>query len=382
MHTSIDLPEQILTTIVSLIRDARPTTAEAGARSLCADMMHGIGSASKLWRRLAKGVLMGDELAWLIVTGAATAAECMDSFPTARSLRIVGNARAGDVGAVLGSRSVTRLEIVRNNVICGCDGLGQLVGLRALCITECVQLRDVAALSSLVGLRTLDLCCCSVRAASLAPSLRSMARLSSLSLGDNDIETAGVLLMAPILAEMSELTSLDLGRNGGIDAAGASSLGPSLARMSQLTSLNLSYTNLRAAGTASLAPSFALTTKLTSLDLSGNELEAAGAAALAPSLARMVQMKSLNLGSNAYGPAGSASLAPSLALMEQLTSLNLSCNGIDAAGAAALAPSLARMAQMTLLDLEGNSFGPAGLASLAPSLAQMVHLQVRRVFSE
>ena len=83
-------------------------------------MMHGIGSASKAWRHLAKGHLMGDELTWLTVPGAATAAECMDSFPTARSLRIVGDARAGDVGAVLGSRSVTRLALVTNNVIRGC----------------------------------------------------------------------------------------------------------------------------------------------------------------------------------------------------------------------------------------------------------------------
>ena len=88
----MDLPEQVLIMIVSRVRDVRPATAEedARARSLYADVMHGIGSVSRLWRKLAKGVLMGDELAWLRVPGAAAAAECMSCFPRALSLRIVG----------------------------------------------------------------------------------------------------------------------------------------------------------------------------------------------------------------------------------------------------------------------------------------------------
>ena len=72
----IDLPEQVLIMIVSRVRDVRPATAEedacskrwesqpaTDARSLYADVMHGIGSVSRRWRKLAKGVLMGDELA-------------------------------------------------------------------------------------------------------------------------------------------------------------------------------------------------------------------------------------------------------------------------------------------------------------------------------
>ena len=140
----IDLPEQVLIMIVLRVHKARPATTEADARSLCADVMHGIGSVSRLWRKLAKGVLMGDELAWLRVPGAAAAAECMASFPRALSLRIDGGARAGDIGAVLGSRSVTRLAIADNRMMRGCEGLGQLVGLRALYIEECGRLHDAA----------------------------------------------------------------------------------------------------------------------------------------------------------------------------------------------------------------------------------------------
>ena len=50
-HAPIDLPEQVLIMIASRVRDVSPATAEADARSLCADVMHGIGSVSKLWRR-------------------------------------------------------------------------------------------------------------------------------------------------------------------------------------------------------------------------------------------------------------------------------------------------------------------------------------------
>ena len=138
-HAPIDLPEPVLVMIVSRVRDVTPATARAVERSNRIEssnrMMRGIGSASKLWRHLAKGVLMRDELAWLTVPGAAAAAECISSFPRALSLRVVGRARGGDVAAVLGSRFVIRLALAKNNLMRDCEGLGQLVGLRALYIT-------------------------------------------------------------------------------------------------------------------------------------------------------------------------------------------------------------------------------------------------------
>ncbi len=359
----IDLPEQVLVMIVSRVRDARPATAEAGARSLCADVMHGIGSVSRLWRRLVKGVLMGDELVWLRVPGAAAAAECMSCFPRALSLRIVGDARSGDIGAVLGSRSVMRLALETNNVIRDCEGLGQLVGLRALCIAYCGRLRDVAALSSLVDLRTLRFTRCRLRVGSLALALADMAQLTSLDLRFSYIGDAGAASLAPSLALMAQLTSLDLGINS-IRAAGAASLAPSLALMAQLTSLDLSCNGISAVGAASLAPSLAAMAQLTSLHLGVNGISAAGAASLAPSLALMAQLTSLNLGCNEIYAAGAASLAPSLALMSQLTSLNLGGNSIGDAGAASLAPSLALMARLTSLDLSYNVIGDAGAAWL------------------
>ncbi len=85
----------------------RPATAEADARSLYADVMHGIGSVSRLrvWRKLAKGVLtrmgLGGELAWLRAPCAAAAAGCMSCFPRALSLRIVGDTRAGEIGGLV-----------------------------------------------------------------------------------------------------------------------------------------------------------------------------------------------------------------------------------------------------------------------------------------
>jgi hypothetical protein len=322
----IDLPEQVLLMIVSRVRDVRPAAAEADARSLYADVMHGIGSVSRLWRRLTKGMLMGDELAWLRVPGAAAAAECMASFPRALSLRIDGGARAADIGAVLGSRSVMRLEIAHNPLMRGCEGLGQLVGLRALYIAACGQLRDVAALSSLVDLRTLHVTCCKLympRAGSLAPSLALMPQLTSLNLAGNFIGDAGAASLAPILARMAQLTSIDLSCNA-IGDAGAASLAPSLARMAQLTSLDLGGNGIGAAGAASLAPSLARMAQLASLDLSRNDIGDAGAASLAPSLALMPQLASLYLGDNYIGDAGAASLAPSLARLTRLTSLDLS----------------------------------------------------------
>ena len=100
---------------------------------------------------------MGDELAWLRVQGAADAAECLSSFPHAKSLRIVGDAAAGEIVSALGSGSVARLAIANNSVVRDCEGLGQLVGLRALYITECRNLTP--SLEWVTLLTSLDLSC-------------------------------------------------------------------------------------------------------------------------------------------------------------------------------------------------------------------------------
>jgi hypothetical protein len=153
-HAPIELPEHVLTMIVLLLRESTSAAADAEARSLYAGLIGGIGSVCRSWRRLVKGVLMGDELAWLRVQGAAEAAECLSSFPHAKSLRIVGDAAAGEIVSALGSGSVTRLAIANNSVLFGCEGLDQLVGLRALKITDC---RNLESLGRMTQLTSLDL---------------------------------------------------------------------------------------------------------------------------------------------------------------------------------------------------------------------------------
>jgi hypothetical protein len=139
-YAPIELPEGVLTMILLLLRDSTSASANAEARSLYAGLLGGIGSVCRSWRCLLKGILMDDELAWLRVQGAAEAVECLSSFPHAKSLRIVGDATAGEIVSALGSGSVARLAIANNSLVRDCEGLGQLVGLRALCIRQCRNL--------------------------------------------------------------------------------------------------------------------------------------------------------------------------------------------------------------------------------------------------
>jgi hypothetical protein len=154
-HAPIELPEQVLTMILLLLRDSTSAAADAKARLRYSGLMGGIGSICRSWRRLVKGVLMGDELAWLRVKGAAEAAECLSSFPHAKSLRIVGDAAAGEIVSALGSGSVARLAIGYNHVVRDCEVVDQLVGLRALYITECRNLAP--SLGGMTQLTSLDL---------------------------------------------------------------------------------------------------------------------------------------------------------------------------------------------------------------------------------
>jgi hypothetical protein len=232
-HAPIELPEQVLTMIVLLLRDATSAAADAEAGSLNAGLMGGIGSVCRSWRRLVKGVLMGDELAWLRVQGAAEAAECLSSFPHAKSLRIVGDAAAGEIVSALGSGSVARLAITQNSVVRNCEGLENLVGLRALCITESRNLESLARMTQLTSLElsgTLDACNAlmtlhAVGRGGCAQGCSGWRGLQVASRGAavraaNDIRAAGAASLAPSLFRMTQLTSLDLG--GTLRASAAS----------------------------------------------------------------------------------------------------------------------------------------------------------------
>jgi hypothetical protein len=190
----IQLPENVLAMIVSLLREVKPATATADARSLYAGAVSRIGSVCKAWRGLVKRVMMADELAWLSVSGTAQAAKCLSSFPYAQFICIRGVNAAEDISVLLRSTSVARLALTNNDALHDLGGLSQLVGLQALYLTECEELQDMAALSSLVGLRTLcisdSLHCLNLsmdKAAKctpteLAQSLLPMTMLTSLNL--------------------------------------------------------------------------------------------------------------------------------------------------------------------------------------------------------
>ena len=62
---------------------------------------------------------------------------------------------------------MARLAIANNSVVRDCEGLGELVGLRALCITECRN---------------------------LAPNLGGMPQLTSLDLSSTLRASAGLVL--------------------------------------------------------------------------------------------------------------------------------------------------------------------------------------------
>jgi hypothetical protein len=115
----------------------------------------------------------------------------------AKSLRIVGDAAAGETVSALGSGSVAWLPIANNNVVRDCECLDQSVGLRALYNTECRKLpvRDVRALSALVSLNTLHR-----KALDIGSVVHRLGLYQSI--GDRS--------MAQRFFRMTQLTSLDL----------------------------------------------------------------------------------------------------------------------------------------------------------------------------
>jgi Leucine-rich repeat (LRR) protein len=210
-YVPIDLPEQVLTLILSLVHKQAKTPGDhaccggvSAIPTALRDVMCGIGAVTKGWRRLVGEFRMRDGSAWLRVSGACAAAECLSAFPRAHSLRVDGDARVRDVVTVLASRSVERLSLEHNKSLRHCRGLRHMASLRTLHLNSCCRLSDVRGLSSLAGLCTLDLNGCD--------QLRDVRALSSLvKLEVLDLGCCHQVSDVHALSALVELHTLSLG---------------------------------------------------------------------------------------------------------------------------------------------------------------------------
>lgn len=255
---------------------------------------------------------------------------------------------------------------------------------------EAADLADHPAMSAITWLALSDNHIGNDGVAALATS-RHLAALQFLDLSRNRITSGGVEALAGS-RHLTCLATLALAGNGlgrrGAEALAASDL--------PLTSLDLGDNDIQAEGAAALASSPALG-GLLRLDLRGNALGSDGAGAIAVSRT-LVALESLDLGHNSIGPSGAAALAlaphvgslRTLSLAQNslglrglelllssnrfgsLEALDLSSNDFGAQGAMALASSpFAR--RLKVLDVSDNRLGDAGLAALlgAPALSRL-----------
>ena len=111
----IELPQHIVKRIAGMV-GVRPGSAPWQGSTFAA-LLGGAGSATKAWRLLVKEVMAQDERAYLTVSGACAAAECLFAFPQCTALRIRHVVRACDVAIVLMPRLVLSLDLSGCNAI-------------------------------------------------------------------------------------------------------------------------------------------------------------------------------------------------------------------------------------------------------------------------
>ena len=189
-----------------------------------------VGSATKAWRQLVKEMAAQDDRAYLTVSGACSAAECLHAFPNGRALRVTRLVRVSDLALVLETQSVHSLDLSSCFVQrMGAAGglLHLLTGLRTLNLGR-VSAQDTRCLSMLVNLKALSLR--GTRALNVEV-LTSLVQLTKLDLSRTDI--ANIRLLSALV----DLRTLRLRKSQVTDARPLSSL-------ITLSELDLSYTQI------------------------------------------------------------------------------------------------------------------------------------------
>ena len=207
----------------------------------------------------------------------------------------------------------------------------------------------------------------SAGAAAISCALAANSSLMYLDLSDNSVGDAAIPCLSDFLATTSSLTHLYLSHTD-IGDCGATSLSQALAANVSLTTLDLSHNRIGGTGASHFSNALTVNSSLITLDLSYNRISDIGATCLAQALMANVSLVYLNLKNNSVGDSGAASLGLTLSCNNSLTTLDLSENCIAVAGASCLSQALTANSSLIDFDLSHNSISDAGASSLSVAL--------------
>lgn len=207
-----------------------------------------------------------------------------------------------------------------------------------------------------IGLVLLALECIKQSRADLAREFGLSLNLQTLSLQNQKLSVASVIVLANSLKYNTTVTELNLSGNN-IGDAGAEGLADMLKSNKTLTKLNLPQNAIGEAGASQPAAGLEqCNTTLTELDLTNNNIGDSGATCLADALRSNKTLTELNLSHNNIGDKGATSLASVLKQYNNvLEVLNLSSNNVREAGAIRLADALGDNKNLSLSSLHGNN---------------------------
>ena len=223
-----------------------------------------------------------------------------------------------------------------------------------------------------IGLVLVALECIKESRVDLAPEFGSSLNLQTLSLQDQRLSVANVIVLANSLKCNTTVTELNLSGNDIGDAdAGLADL---LKSNNTLTKLNFSHNAIGEAGASQLVAGLKQgNTTLTDLDLANNNIGDGGATCLADALKSNKTLTNLSLSHNNIGDKGATSLANVLKEYNNVLVLDLSSNNVREDGAKRLIDALRYNKILSQLDLRGNnSIGKNAYGKLYLSASNLV----------
>ena len=270
-------------------------------------------------------------------SGATALARCLKVITRIQTLKLPGNF-LGQLGGEALADSLCLLSGLTNLDLHG-NNLGP-VGVRA--IVNC-----------LVGVaRDSETVCPSSLSSKVVP-------LSTLNLGDNQLNIEGGVVCAARFSRLSTLQEVNLAGNG-LGLVGCRAVFAALVPIPILCKLDLSESGLEEECWETLGEQLGNLTSLHTLCLGGNNLGSAGAIALFAGITRLSTLKSLDLTNTELGPQSCLALVEGLSRLSALRELTLEANLLGPEGGRAVAEIVIKMPYLQELNLRNNALGVDG----------------------
>ena len=198
--------------------------------------------------------------------------------------------------------------------------------------------------------------------------------LQELDLGNNDLQTSGIIIIARNLQIISSLTKLCINDNN-IGKEAADSIASVISCNIMLQKLDIGGNHLQTSGIIKVARSLQKISLLTKLYINNNNITEEAADDIANAIFHNTKLQEIDISSNNIQTGGAIKIAKSVVNISTLTKMHFGRNDITEDAAHDIARAIYCNSKLQEVDVSGNYFQTIGVITIAKALQNICTLK-------